>query len=97
MADVAREYGVSRKTAYKWLQRYRKQGLTGLVDESRRPASSPMATTAELAFEVIEVRRKHPSWGPKKIAAVLQRKHPGEDTPSLSTVARPRGTPKTGQ
>lgn len=88
MADVAREYGVSRKTAYKWLQRYRKQGLTGLVDESRRPASSPMATTAELAFEVIEVRRKHPSWGPKKIAAVLQRKHPGEDTPSLSTVAR---------
>src|SRR6185312_4797497 len=42
----------------------------------------------ELAFEAVEVRKQHPSWGPKKIAAVLQRRHPGEDTPSLSTVAR---------
>jgi putative transposase len=88
MADVAREFGVSRKTAYKWLKRYKKVGLTGLVDESRRPASSPMATTAELAFEAVEVRKKHPSWGPKKIAVVLQRRHPGAETPSQSTVAR---------
>jgi putative transposase len=88
MTEVAREFGVSRKTAYKWLKRYQKLGLTGLVDEPRRPASSPMATTAELAFEAVEVRKQHPSWGPKKIAAVLRRRHPGEDTPSLSTVAR---------
>ena len=88
MTDVAREFGVSRKTAYKWLKRYRELGLSGLVDESRRPASSPMATTAELAFEAVEVRKAHPSWGPKKIAAVLARRHPGGETPSLSTVAR---------
>jgi len=88
MTEVAAEFGVSRKTAYKWLARYRKLGMSGLVDESRRPASSPMATTAELAFEAVEVRKAHPSWGPKKIAAVLARRHPGEETPSLSTVAR---------
>lgn len=88
MTEVALEFGVSRKTAYKWLKRYNELGMSGLVDESRRPTSSPMATTAELAFEAIDVRKEHPSWGPKKVAAVLARRHPGEETPSLSTVAR---------
>jgi transposase len=88
MTEIAAEFGVSRKTAYKWLKRYKKVGITGLVDESRRPASSPMATTAELAFEAIDVRKAHPLWGPKKIAAVLARRHGGKDTPSMSTVAR---------
>lgn len=88
MTEVAAEFGVSRKTAYKWLNRYQKLGMSGLVDETRRPASSPMATTAELAFEALAVRNAHPKWGPKKIAAVLSRRHPGDETPSLSTVAR---------
>jgi putative transposase len=88
MKDTAEEFGVSRKTAYKWVKRYKKLGMTGLVDESRRPASSPMQTTAEMAFEAIDVRKAHPKWGPRKIAAVLARRHPDEDTPSTTTVAR---------
>ena len=88
MTELAKEFGVSRKTAYKWVARYRERGMTGLVDESRRPASSPMQTSAELAFEAVDLRKKHPSWGPKKIASALARRHPKEDTPSMSTVAR---------
>src|ERR1041384_2374618 len=43
--DIAEKFGVSRKTVYKWLDRYKERGLTGLVDESRRPRSSPMMTS----------------------------------------------------
>ncbi len=88
MTELADEYGVSRKTAYKWLKRYKQHGMSGLVAESRRPASSPMQTSAEMAFEAVEIRKKHPRWGPKKIAAVLARRHRDEDTPSMTTVAR---------
>ena len=88
MTELADEFGVSRKTAYKWLNRYKKLGMSGLVDESRRPTTSPMQTSAELAFEAVDVRRAHPSWGPKKIAAILERRHPGVDTPSMTTVGR---------
>ncbi len=39
-------------------------------------------------FEAIELRKKHPTWGPRKIAAILQRQHPGQEMPSMTTVAR---------
>lgn len=53
MSELAEEFGVNRKTAYKWLARFRERGMIGFIDESRRPASSPMQTSAELAFEAI--------------------------------------------
>jgi transposase InsO family protein len=86
--DLAAKFGVSRKTIYKWLGRYKERGLAGLVDESRRPHSSPMMTSAELALAVLQVRKAHRSWGPKKIVAVLARQYPGEAIPSLSTTSR---------
>ena len=85
---LAVEYGVSRKTVYKWLDRYKERGLAGLVDESRRPHSSPMVTSAELALAAVELRRAHRSWGPKKIVAVLEKRYPGEAIPSISTTSR---------
>ena len=88
ITELAKEYGVSRKTAHKWVARFRERGLSGLVDESRRPHSSPQQTRADAVFEAVELRKKHPTWGPKKISAVLQRHHPGEDVPSLTTVGR---------
>jgi transposase len=88
VVDLAKEYGVSRKTIYKWLARYQARGLSGLVDESRRPLSSPMRTSAELALEIVQLRKAHPRWGPKKLATVIARNHPMEETPSIVTIAR---------
>lgn len=67
--DLAAKFGVSRKTVYKWLDRYKERGLAGLVDESRRPRSSPMMTSPELALAAVQLRKAHRSWGPKKIVA----------------------------
>jgi putative transposase len=86
--ELAEKYGVSRKTLYKWLDRYKERGLAGLVDESRRPRSSPMMTSPELALAAMQLRKAHPSWGPKKVVAVLARQYPGESIPSVSTTSR---------
>jgi putative transposase len=86
--ELAKEYGISRKTLYKWLDRYKERGLAGLVDESRRPRSSPIMTSPELTLAAVELRKAHRSWGPKKIVAVLARRYPGEAIPSVSTTSR---------
>lgn len=88
VVELAEQYGVSRKTIYKWLARYQVQGLAGLVDESRRPLTSPLKTSAERALEVLQLKKEHRRWGPKKISAVLARRHPNEGTPSIATVGR---------
>jgi len=88
ITELAKEFGVSRKTAHKWVARFREKGLNGLVDDSRRPSSSPTQTSVDLVFEAIEIRKKRPTWGPKKVAAILERQHPDDDTPSMTTVGR---------
>jgi len=88
VVDLAEEYDVSRKTIYKWLARYQTQGLTGLVDESRRPLNSPMKTSAEFALEIVQLRKEHARWGPKKIAAIMARRHPEAATPAIVTIGR---------
>src|SRR5712664_3712222 len=81
------QYGISRQTGHKWLRRFRAQGYTGLTEQSRRPHTSPLTTAEEVIVNILELRERHWSWGPDKIARVLQRAH-GEDAPSKSTVAR---------
>ena len=65
VAALARAYGVSRKTIYKWLGR--KDEPTGLEDRSRRPHTSPHQTEAALEAQVLELRRAHPTWGGRKL------------------------------
>lgn len=65
IASLARAYGVSRKTIYKWLDRV--GSPTGLEDQSRRPHTSPRQTEAKLEAQVLEMRRAHPTWGGRKI------------------------------
>ena len=72
-STVCRRYGISRKTGYKWLERFRERGLEGLIDESRRPLGSPFQTTSEIALEVIRLRKAHPTWGAKKIREISRR------------------------
>jgi len=86
MSELAAQYGISRKTAYKWLERYDADGVDGLRDHSRRPHQSPQATAPELVERLMAVRRRHPRWGAKKLLAVAARRDPGAPWPSRSTV-----------
>jgi transposase InsO family protein len=87
VAALCREYGISRQTGHKWIRRYREQGYLGLVEQSRRPTSSPLATGEEIVVSILELKERHPTFGPQKISQVLARKL-GPNAPSRTTVAR---------
>lgn len=82
---AAEGFGVSRKTAHKWLRRYEEQGRGGLCDQSRVPHSQPGRTSERVRKLVIEMRRKHPKWGPRKIIDALVTG--GRDRASLPAVS----------
>ena len=71
---VCRRFGVSRKTGYKWLERYREGGVKGLRDRSRAPLRHPQAVTEEIAERCLALRRAHPTWGPVKVRGRLERR-----------------------
>ena len=85
--DTCLEFGISRKTGYKWLHRFEDGGYPGLEDQSRRPNSAPGQLPEGLVCELIKLKLAHSSWGPKKIQTLFGRIH-GESTPSLSSVNR---------
>src|SRR5262245_60565804 len=86
MTELAAQYGVSRKTGYKWLARYAAQGALGLCDHSRRPEHSPHATDPALIAALRAQRRRHPRWGATKLLAIAARREPDAAWPSRSTV-----------
>lgn len=78
--------GVSRKTGYKWVERYDEGGVTALVDRSRAPLSHPHAVPVAVRDAIVALRRRHPRWGPRKLLAVLRRHDPTCAWPAASTV-----------
>ncbi len=86
ITELSDLYGVSRKTAYKWIDRYVRQGPEGLTERSRRPRRSPNSTDPRIVNALLEVRRRHPTWGAKKLLAILQKRHPRWDLPGRTTV-----------
>jgi len=87
VSRLAGDFGVSRKTAYKWIERYREGGEIGVLDRSRRPERSPTAVGEELARAVLEMKSAYPMWGPRKLHKLLQDEL-GEQMPSRATVGR---------
>lgn len=88
MVELCREYGISRKTGYKWLARFEETGIDGLVDESRRPLRSPAQAGNSLVVEVVKLREAHPTWGPRKIRVLMAKRMAGAELPSSRTIAR---------
>jgi transposase InsO family protein len=84
VAEAARRYGVSRKTAFKWLARHDAEPDRPLADRSRRPARSPARTAEGLERAVLEARDRW-GWGPRKLHAVL--KAEGRPAPPARTIA----------
>jgi transposase InsO family protein len=85
LSALCREFGISRTTGYKWLERYSEAGVEGLQEQSRRPLHSPNQTSVEVETAILKVRSHHPSWGGVKILAYLER-NGWCDLPSASTV-----------
>jgi putative transposase len=85
MTELCDRYGVSRKTGYKLLTRYERDGATGLAPRSSRPGHSPQATAPALVQAIVAVRKRYPTWGGKKILAVLHARHSSWSLPAVST------------
>jgi putative transposase len=83
LCDLA---GVSRKTGYKWVERYETGGVTALVDRSRAPLAHPQAVSTALVEAIVAARRRHPRWGPRKLLALLQRQQSAIPWPVASTI-----------
>jgi len=93
-AVLCEEAGISRKTGYKWVERYEGGGVRALVDRSRAPRSHPQAVSAAVIDAILALRRRHPRWGPRKLLAVLRRREPDRLWPVPSTmgdILRQRG------
>ena len=86
VAQLCREAGISRKTGFKWLRRFRSGGDLGLRDRSRRPKRSPQRTPARWRKAIAQVRGQYPHWGGKKISAHLRQKHPRARLPKARTI-----------
>ena len=87
VTELCAEYGIARKTAYKWIDRYIRRGPAGLEDLSRRPRVAPNVTAEPVVAALIALRHRHPTWGPKKLLAYLARRQPSWKLPGRSVTA----------
>jgi transposase InsO family protein len=85
MTELCTHYGISRKTGYKWIDRYLQDGPQALEERPRTPYTSPLRTPEHVVQALVELRTHHPSWGAKKLLAVLERRHRGWELPARST------------
>lgn len=76
MSELCQRFGISRKTGYKWLTRYRDGGLQALDDQSRAPKTIPHRTPPPVEEALVALRRRHPHWGARKLLVVLARRRP---------------------
>jgi len=85
-SELCASFGISRKTGYKWVERYEQSGVTGLVDRSRAPHGHPHQVQDVTVKAILAARRKHPRWGPRKLLVILRRQQPELPLPVASTV-----------
>jgi putative transposase len=85
MTELCERYGISRRTGYKWRARYDASGPAGLREGSRAPHGCPHRLDAGVTEAIVEARRQHPSWGPRKLLAWLAERQPDLEMPAAST------------
>lgn len=85
ISSLAVKYGLSRKTVYKWVNRYEAEGIDGLKDQSRAPKQCHNKTSDDIINLLVKEKYRHKRWGPKKIIAWLKDKDPDKRWPASST------------
>ncbi|MCP4652803.1 MAG: transposase [Candidatus Omnitrophica bacterium] len=86
MTDLCQEFGISRKTGYKFWERYKSIGLGGLSDRTRRPMRYANQLPMQVEKTIVKIKKNKPSWGAPKIREILRRKYPEIKIPAKSTV-----------
>jgi putative transposase len=87
MAPLCAEFGISRKTGYKILERYRDCGVAAFTDRSRRPHRQANRLPPQVEAVVVRLKREYPSWGAPKIREKLRQQLPAlPHCPAISTV-----------
>ncbi len=87
VAELCARFGVSRKTGYKWIDRYEADGPAGLMDRSCRPHGCAQQPPEEIVTALLDTRRHHPTWGAKKLLRILAMRHPTWRLPARSTAS----------
>lgn len=85
VADLAVQYGISTKTAYKYRNRYLELGEAGLESLSRAPLTCPHRTPEAVQRRLLAEKHRHPRWGPRMIVRALERSDKAVAWPSPST------------
>jgi putative transposase len=88
MSQLCRRFGMSRRTGYKWLSRFEREGPQGLQDRACRPHRSPRRTSSKWLKRIRGLRRRHPSWGSCKLAARLRKEYPAQRVPCARTISK---------
>lgn len=86
MSQLCRLLRISRKCGYKWKSRFEKEGPRGLMDRPRRPCCSPRRTSEKWLQRIRRLRRRHRSWGGRKLRARLVREYKGQRVPAVRTI-----------
>lgn len=86
ISELCREHGISRQTGHALVKRYEQFGPEALADRSSRPHSSPNRTPPAKVEKILELRKKHPTWGPKKLKERLEKLEPDVRWPAKSTI-----------
>jgi transposase InsO family protein len=111
MTELCERYQISRKTGYKWLDRYRLEGAAGLRERSHAARVHGRATPQNIVDAIVGLRRERPTWGPRKIVSKLATGQAEIEWPSASTAGeilkragmicsrrfRRRGPPRLGE
>jgi transposase InsO family protein len=88
MSQLCRLFGLSRKSGYKWKARFEREGPRGLRERTRRPEGSPQRTSPEWLKRIRRLRRRHRSWGSRKLAARLGKEYPRQKPPGARTIGK---------
>jgi putative transposase len=87
ISELAQQYGVSRKTVYKWIERFQVQGWEGLKDQSRAAHHHPHAIGADIQRQLLELKARKPLWGAPKLRHKLWGLLGPEHCPAESTIS----------
>src|SRR5258706_9113093 len=85
-AAICAAFGITRETGYELVRRYKAFGEAAFEPRSRRPLHSPQAISSAFEQHIIDVRVAHPTWGARKIRAVLKRRFPRSALPAASSI-----------
>jgi transposase InsO family protein len=84
--EICRKFGISTKTGYKWLSRFKERGAAGLEELSRAPKDNANKVGETVKKRLLKLKEKHKYWGAYKILTLYAGKYPGERVPARSTV-----------